>query len=99
VIPESPTALAASVTHYRQASTTSHNPRLESNNTAIQPLNLTIGYLTAIKGGLKDRQGLTISGAITMALDEVKFTISRALSLASFSKAILQKKCKINWRD
>ncbi|KAK0174684.1 hypothetical protein PV327_010424 [Microctonus hyperodae] len=32
--------------------------------------NLTIGYLTAIKGGLKDRQGLAISGAISMALDE-----------------------------
>lgn len=33
--------------------------------------NLTIGYLTAIKGGLKDRQGLAISGALSMALDEV----------------------------
>lgn len=29
---------------------------------------LTVGYLTAIKGELKDRQGLAISGAITMAL-------------------------------
>lgn len=41
---------------------------------AIQPRkqqNLTIGYLTAIKGGLKDRQGLAISGAFSMALDEV----------------------------
>lgn len=40
----------------------------------IQPRkqqNLTIGYLTAIKGGLKDRQGLAISGAFSMALDEV----------------------------
>lgn len=36
-----------------------------------KPRNLTIGYLTAIKGGLKDRQGLAISGAISMALDEV----------------------------
>lgn len=33
--------------------------------------NLTIGYLTAIKGGLKDRQGLAISGALSMALDEI----------------------------
>ncbi|XP_076380878.1 receptor-type guanylate cyclase Gyc76C isoform X1 [Megalopta genalis] len=33
--------------------------------------NLTIGYLTAIKGGLKDRQGLAISGAFSMALDEI----------------------------
>lgn len=32
---------------------------------------LVIGYLTAIKGELKDRQGLSISGALTMALDQV----------------------------
>uniref|UniRef100_A0A336KZJ8 CSON000721 protein n=1 Tax=Culicoides sonorensis TaxID=179676 RepID=A0A336KZJ8_CULSO len=32
---------------------------------------LTVGYLTAIKGDLKDRQGLAISGALKMALDEV----------------------------
>lgn len=32
---------------------------------------LVIGYLTAIKGDLKARQGLSISGALTMALDEV----------------------------
>lgn len=32
---------------------------------------LVIGYLTAIKGELKDKKGLTVSGAITMALDEV----------------------------
>ncbi|XP_014210337.1 receptor-type guanylate cyclase gcy-12-like, partial [Copidosoma floridanum] len=36
-----------------------------------EPQNLTIGYLTAIKGELKDRQGLAISGAFSMALDEV----------------------------
>lgn len=34
---------------------------------------LTVGYLTAIKGELKDKQGLAISGALTMALDEVFF--------------------------
>lgn len=34
--------------------------------------NLTVGYLTAIKGELKDRQGLAVSGAMTMALDEVR---------------------------
>lgn len=34
---------------------------------------LTIGYLTAIKGNLINRQGLAISGAIAMALDEVSF--------------------------
>nr|CAD7429251.1 unnamed protein product [Timema monikensis] len=33
--------------------------------------NITVGYLTAIKGELKDRQGLTVSGAITLALEEV----------------------------
>lgn len=33
--------------------------------------NLTVGYLTAVKGTLKDRQGLAISGAITYALWEV----------------------------
>lgn len=32
---------------------------------------LTVGYLTAVKGDLKDRQGLAISGALTMALDEI----------------------------
>lgn len=32
---------------------------------------LTLGYLTAIKGDLKDKQGLAISGAITIAIDEV----------------------------
>lgn len=32
---------------------------------------LTVGYLTAIKGDLKDKQGLGISGALTMALDRV----------------------------
>ena len=36
------------------------------------PKTLTIGYLSAVKGALKDRQGLAISGALTMALDEVK---------------------------
>lgn len=32
---------------------------------------LTVGYLTTTKGELKDKQGLAISGALTMALDEV----------------------------
>uniref|UniRef100_A0A182J455 Guanylate cyclase n=1 Tax=Anopheles atroparvus TaxID=41427 RepID=A0A182J455_ANOAO len=32
---------------------------------------LTLGYLTAIKGHLVEKQGLTISGALTMALDEI----------------------------
>ncbi|XP_008543533.1 receptor-type guanylate cyclase Gyc76C [Microplitis demolitor] len=36
-----------------------------------KPQNLTVGYLTAIKGGLKERQGLAISGAMSMAIDEI----------------------------
>ncbi|XP_052890825.1 receptor-type guanylate cyclase Gyc76C-like isoform X1 [Anopheles moucheti] len=32
---------------------------------------LTLGYLTAVKGDLIEKQGLTISGALTMALDEI----------------------------
>lgn len=32
---------------------------------------LTLGYLTAIKGDLKDKQGLAISGALKMAIDQV----------------------------
>lgn len=32
---------------------------------------LNVGYLTAITGELMDKQGLAISGALTMALDEV----------------------------
>ncbi|KAJ3622095.1 hypothetical protein MTP99_002624 [Tenebrio molitor] len=32
---------------------------------------ITVGYLTAVKGALRERQGLAVSGAITMALNEV----------------------------
>lgn len=32
---------------------------------------LSVGYLTAIKGDLKDKQGLAISGALKMAIDQV----------------------------
>ncbi|XP_012176072.1 receptor-type guanylate cyclase Gyc76C isoform X1 [Bombus terrestris] len=50
-------------TYSKSTSTRSIQPRKQQN--------LTIGYLTAIKGGLKDRQGLAISGAFSMALDEI----------------------------
>ncbi|XP_043577855.1 receptor-type guanylate cyclase Gyc76C-like isoform X1 [Bombus pyrosoma] len=50
-------------TYPKSTSTRSIQPRKQQN--------LTIGYLTAIKGGLKDRQGLAISGAFSMALDEI----------------------------
>lgn len=33
---------------------------------------LVLGYLTAVKGDLKERQGLAISGAISMAVEEVR---------------------------
>lgn len=33
---------------------------------------LTVGYMTAIKGELKDRQGLAVSGALALALEEVR---------------------------
>lgn len=39
----------------------------DSRNRTVIP----VGYLTAVKGDLATRQGLTVSGAITMALDEV----------------------------
>lgn len=45
--------------------------------------NITIGYLPCLTGELRDRQGLTISGALSIALEEVgvlqcifKFSIS-----------------------
>lgn len=34
---------------------------------------INVGYLTALTGELKDKQGLAISGALTMALEEVSF--------------------------
>lgn len=42
-------------------------------NNSKNKTTLTVGYLTAIKGELKDKQGLAISGALTMALDEVSY--------------------------
>lgn len=43
------------------------NPRL------LKKKQLTVGYMTAIKGELKDRQGLAVSGALALALEEVRF--------------------------
>lgn len=55
------------------------NPTFGAKNQPLQSYHkktvLTVGYLTAIKGELKDKQGLAISGAITMALDEVILTV------------------------
>jgi hypothetical protein len=36
-----------------------------------QKTKITVGFLPAIKGDLKERQGLAISGAMTMALDDI----------------------------
>jgi len=36
--------------------------------------NLTIGYLTAARGKLDNRQGLSISGALTLALEEASIS-------------------------
>ncbi|EFA10586.2 receptor-type guanylate cyclase Gyc76C isoform X1 [Tribolium castaneum] len=48
---------------------------LTSENLKSQPLHkrkqITVGYLTAVKGELRERQGLAVSGAISMALNEV----------------------------
>ncbi|VEN37483.1 unnamed protein product [Callosobruchus maculatus] len=48
---------------------------LSVGNLRMEPLykkkTLNVGYLTAVKGELKERQGLQISGAISMALKEV----------------------------
>lgn len=38
---------------------------------AAKKYNLTVGYLPALTGELRDRQGLTISGALSIALEEV----------------------------
>lgn len=37
---------------------------------------INVGYLTAMTGELKDKQGLAISGALTMALEEVSRLMS-----------------------
>lgn len=54
------------------------NLTVESLKSAPQYKNkqLTIGYLTAVRGELKERQGLAVSGAISMALEEVNFRSS-----------------------
>lgn len=49
-------------------------PKLTARDLKTEDMNytrLTLGYLTAVRGDLKERQGLQISGAIKMALDEV----------------------------
>ncbi|KAI5695232.1 hypothetical protein M8J75_013039 [Diaphorina citri] len=40
-------------------------------NTGLVKKNLTVGYLTATKGTIKNKQGLVISGAMTLALHDI----------------------------
>lgn len=75
------------------------NPTLAKNQ-QIQPYNnknnktvLTVGYLTAMKGELKDKQGLAISGALTMALDEVSNQSKLKTKSYNFKRVIC------NWVD
>ena len=48
-----------------------HAPQLINGDENYKKTELSVGYLTAIKGAIKDRQGLAISGAITLALEEI----------------------------
>lgn len=51
--------------------TSNQQPNVTSKTTTGPVLrDLTIGYLTAAKGSLNNRQGLSISGALTLALKE-----------------------------
>lgn len=49
---------------------------------------LVLGYLTAVKGDLKERQGLAISGAISMAVEEVTNHIEYLLSSDYYSSKL-----------
>ncbi|KAJ2952824.1 hypothetical protein O0L34_g7189 [Tuta absoluta] len=39
---------------------------------AAKKYNITVGYLPSIKGTVRDRQGLAISGAVTKALEDIR---------------------------
>ncbi|XP_018335565.1 receptor-type guanylate cyclase Gyc76C [Agrilus planipennis] len=60
---------------YQNVSNNTNKPSLTVESLKVAPLykkkNITVGYLTAAKGDLKERQGLLISGAFTMALEEI----------------------------
>lgn len=45
---------------------------VESDAARVKPVNLTIGYLPTITGDQRDKQGLSISGAITYALEQIR---------------------------
>lgn len=53
------------------AFTAAAEQKIQPRNASRAPLNLTVGYLPAVRGDLNDRKGLAISGAISIALEEV----------------------------
>lgn len=60
-------------------STTAESQLINSGQDQFKPANisgsiLTIGYLAAVKGVSKNRGGLAISGAMSMALEEVRYS-------------------------
>lgn len=63
--------LSVVLSHAPGISGKGHQQQIGSHHHYQRKTVLTVGYLTAIKGDLKDRQGLAISGALKMALDEV----------------------------
>lgn len=63
------TATPTIATTITNITTTNNTNTTTSTSTVLR--NLTIGYLTAAKGSLDNRQGLSISGALTLALKEV----------------------------
>lgn len=58
---------ASGATFIPKLANSSHNHQKFKNNRT----QLVVGYLTALKGNMKDKQGLTISGALTIALEEI----------------------------
>lgn len=63
------TTVTATATTTTTATAASDTNTDDNRSTVLR--NLTIGYLTAAKGSLENRQGLSISGALTLALKEV----------------------------
>lgn len=60
---------------------------------------LTVGYLTAIHGEGKEKQGLAVSGAITLALSEVnKSFTNRARAPVIYACARVKHVTEIRWR-
>nr|XP_018907598.1 PREDICTED: receptor-type guanylate cyclase Gyc76C-like isoform X1 [Bemisia tabaci] len=67
--PAAAAAIAPALAHQHQnATNTTSNATAAATTTTTT--NLTVGYLTDVKGS-KGRQGLTISGALTLALHEI----------------------------